>query len=282
MVSKLELQNLHRHSFAYVLQAENLGSTPIVVADKISQANRDWVVLDPHFTEDVVWQRADLERIRAGNPKRKIIAYISIGEAENYRDYWKSTWLKDNKLTPASPVWLLKENPEWKGNYVVKYWNPDWQKIILESVKQAMTMGFDGVYLDIVDGFEAFEEGTDYVENRINPESKQSYRRDMVDWVKRIAAQARQTKPDALVIPQNGSALLSFDDFQKTINGVGIEDLFTNGDKKQPHKASGEVLDNLQTIIAAKKPVLLIEYPQKPELQEYVKKRPTTKASFYS
>ncbi|GDX10473.1 hypothetical protein LBMAG57_22450 [Verrucomicrobiota bacterium] len=46
-----------------------------------------------------------------------------------------------------------------------------------------MARGFDGVYLDIVDGFETFEQvGKDYVDVRVNPETKQSYRRDMVEW----------------------------------------------------------------------------------------------------
>ncbi len=261
-------------SFAYVLQADELGQTPAVVADKLNKSQRDWFVLDPHFSEEVLWQSSDLKIIRGNSPKRKIIAYISIGEAEDYRTYWKKSWLDNGKPTSATPPWLLNENPEWKGNFVVKYWDKEWQKIILNAVEQAMAAGFDGVYLDIVDGFETFEKvGTDYDENRINPETKQSYRRDMIDWVKRIAVQARAKKSDALVIPQNGSALLESDDFLSHISAIGIEDLYTVGDKKQPSGDTRDVLDNLQRIKESKKPILLIEYAQKGELQTYVKKR---------
>ena len=261
-------------SFAYVLQADELGQTPAVVADKLNKAQRDWFVLDPHFSEEVLWQASDLKIIRGNSPKRKIIAYISIGEAENYRPYWKKSWLDNGKPTSSAPPWLLNENPEWKGNFVVKYWDKEWQEIILNSVKQAMAAGFDGVYLDIVDGFENFEKvGTDYDENRINPETKQSYRRDMIDWVKRIVAQARASKSNAIVIPQNGSALLKQPDFIALISGIGIEDLYTFGDKKQPSRDTRDVLDNLQRIKESKKPILLIEYAQKGELQTYVKKR---------
>ena len=261
-------------SFAYVLQADALGETPANVAEKLIKAQRDWIVLDAHFSEEVSWEASDLKLIRSGNPQRKILAYVSIGEAENYRPYWKRVWFKNGKPTAQAPTWLLQENPEWKGNFVVKYWDKDWQKIILNSIHEAMTAGFDGVYLDIVDGFETFEKvGDDYDENRLNPETKQTYRRDMIEWVKKIVAQARTTKPDALVIPQNGSALLEADDFLSVISGIGIEDLYTSGDKKQPSRDSREVLGNLQHILETKKPVLLIEYPEKAELQAYVKKR---------
>ncbi len=261
-------------SFAYVLQADALGATPAIAAEKLNQSHRDWIVVDANFSEDVAWEASDLKLMRTNNPQRKILAYISIGEAENYRPYWRKVWLKNGKATAQTPSWLLHENPEWKGNFVVKYWHPEWQKVILDAVQEAMATGFDGVYLDIVDGFETFEnDGKDFEENRINPETKQSYRRDMIEWVKKVSAQARATKPDALVIPQNGSALLESDDFLSHISGIGIEDLYTVGDKKQPGRDTREVLGNLQRILETKKPVLLIEYPQKTELQAYVKKR---------
>ena len=28
------------------------------------------------------------------------------------------------------PSWLEDENPDWEGNYRVKYWEAEWQKII--------------------------------------------------------------------------------------------------------------------------------------------------------
>ena len=35
------------------------------------------------------WKRDELDRIREGMEGRKIISYISIGEAEDYRYYWR-------------------------------------------------------------------------------------------------------------------------------------------------------------------------------------------------
>jgi len=260
-------------SFAYVLQADAFAKTKAVAVERLAACGRDWVVLDAVFSSDTPWERADLDAIRRGRPERKVTAYISIGEAEDYRPYWRKEWGSKGKLTAAAPAWLGRENPEWKGNYRVKYWHAGWQTLILAAVDDAMGRGFDGVYLDIVDGFETFEqEGKEFIGDRMNPETKQSYRRDMVDWVKHIAARARAKNPAALVIPQNGSQLLAHDDFLNAISAIGIEDLFTNGNKLQPQSHTNEVLGHLKKMTAARKPVLLIEYPKSAERQALSKK----------
>ena len=260
-------------SFAYVLQADSLAKSKPAAISRLATSARDWLVLDAAFASDTPWERADLDAIRRGQPGRKIVAYISIGEAEEYRAYWRKEWGSHGRLTAAAPAWLGGENPEWKGNYRVKYWRAEWQKIMLAAVDDAMARGFDGVYLDIVDGFETFEQdGKDFIDDRVNPETKQSYRRDMVDWVKAIAARARSTNPSALVIPQNGSQLLSYDDFTCAISAIGIEDLFTDGNKLQPKSHTDEVLGDLKKMTAVRKPVLLVEYPKIAERQALVKK----------
>lgn len=160
-----------------------------------------------------------------------------------------------------------------EGNHRVRYWHAEWKKLILPVVDDAMARGFDGVYLDIVDGFETFEQdGREFIDNRVNPETGQSYRRDMVDRVKEIAARARAGKPAALVIPQNGSQLLVHADFLEVVSAIGIEDLFTTGNKVQPGSHKSEVLGHLGRLAAAGKPSLLIEYPRSPERQALTRK----------
>lgn len=84
-----------------------------------------------------------------------MICYMSIGEAEDYRYYWDENWKKQK------PSWLDEENGNWPGNYKVRYWDPNWQKIIMGSkesyLDKILASDFDGVYLDIIDGFEYFE-----------------------------------------------------------------------------------------------------------------------------
>ena len=260
-------------SFAYILQADAFAKSKAIAVERLIECKRDWIVLDAHFDSETPWERADLDAIRSGHAGRKVVAYISIGEAEDYRPYWRKEWGSQGKLTAAAPAWLGAENPEWKGNYRVKYWNTEWQKLMLAAIDDAMARGFDGVYLDIVDGFETFEQdGNDFIDDRVNPETKQSYRRDMVDWVKAIAARARAKNPAALVIPQNGSQLVTHADFLEAISAIGIEDLFTNGNKVQPKSHTNEVLGHLKKLSAAKKPTLLIEYPKTAERQALSKK----------
>ena len=81
----------------------------------------------------------------------KVLAYLSIGEAEDYRWYWQADWKKN------PPAWLDRENPNWKGNYEVRYWQPEWQAIILQYLDKIIAAGYDGVYLDLVDNYEYYE-----------------------------------------------------------------------------------------------------------------------------
>jgi len=260
-------------SFAYVLQADSFAKSKSAAVERLAASGRDWIVIDAYFDGDTSWERADLDTIRRGRAGRKVVAYISIGEAEDYRPYWRKEWSNHGKLTASAPVWLGMENPDWKGNYQVKYWNAEWKKLMLDLIDDAMGRGFDGVYLDIVDGFVTFEqEGREYIDDRLNPETGQSYRRDMVDWVKAIATRARAKNHAALVIPQNGSQLVKHVDFLGVISAIGIEDLFTNGNKLQPKSHTNEVLGYLSKIAEVKKPVLLIEYPKSDNQQLLAKK----------
>ena len=56
---------------------------------------------------------------------------------------------------------IEKENSSWEGNYKVKYWQKNWKDIIFGNsksyTKKIIDAGFDGVYLDISDAFEYFE-----------------------------------------------------------------------------------------------------------------------------
>ena len=261
-------------SFAYVLQADALARTKLAAVARLAASEREWIVLDAVFDSETPWTRADLAAMRDRQPGRKIIAYLSIGEAEDYRAYWRPEWLHNGRPTPSAPAFLGLVNPAWKGNYRVKYWLAEWQRIVLASVDAAMEAGFDGVYLDIVDAFETFEQqGTEFIDDRVNPETKQSYRRDMVDWVKAIGARARAKSPGALVIPQNGAQLLAHADFARIVSGIGLEDTFTDRDKLQPREHSDYVLSFLKPLRAAAKPVLVIEYPRQKPKRELFRER---------
>ena len=75
---------------------------------------------------------------------------MSIGEAEDYRFYWREEW------DDSGPSWLDVENADWPGNYKVRFWDSGWQSIMLQYADRILAAGFDGVYLDIIDAYEVF------------------------------------------------------------------------------------------------------------------------------
>jgi len=272
-VSVQEIATVHPRSLAYVLQAEGLGSSRQEAVRRLGECGRDWIVIDTSFSGDADgrWTAADIKAIRAGQPGRKVLAYLSIGEAEDYRRYWKREWDIDRDGHPdaKAPIWLCNENPDWKGNYKVRYWNEAWQAIILELLDEAIKTGFDGVYLDIVDGFEFFEYDParkDWIDNRSNPVTGKTYREDMIAWVQRIATHTRHRKPGFIVVPQNGVQLLENTGYMATIDAIGVEDLFTIGNKPQTSEHKKYSLGFLEKIRPTGKPVLIIEYATKPDM----------------
>jgi len=109
------------------------------------------------FFDDVSFTSTEIEalKIKENGGTRLVISYMSIGEAEDYRYYWNDSW-NNNK-----PEWLDRENPDWEGNYKVRYWVKEWQNIIYGNessyIYKIIMAGFDGIYLDIIDAFEYFE-----------------------------------------------------------------------------------------------------------------------------
>jgi cysteinyl-tRNA synthetase len=123
----------------------------------IKETNYDITIIDLFYNETSLTHNEVVSlKLKENGGTRPVIAYMSIGEAEEYRYYWQTEW----ETNP--PAWLAGENPDWLGNYKVNYWNENWQDIIFGNsdsyCKRILDAGFDGVYLDIIDAFEYFEE----------------------------------------------------------------------------------------------------------------------------
>jgi cysteinyl-tRNA synthetase len=144
-------------NFLYILNTHLFINKQMFI-QSIRQTNYDVIIMDLFFDGDITFTPQEIAQLKhkANGGQRILIAYISIGEAEDYRYYWKPEWNDDK------PIWLDRENPEWPGNYKVRYWEKDWQKIIYGNnqsyIKKIIDAGFDGAYLDIIDAFEFFEE----------------------------------------------------------------------------------------------------------------------------
>ena len=235
--------------------------------DVIAASPYDMVVIDysRDGTSDTVFTPAELEKMKKkpDGSRRIVLSYLSIGEAEKYRYYWK--WYWGWFFGWFAPSWRDRQNTEWRGNYAVRYWEPGWQEIIVTGpnsyLDRIIKAGFDGVWLDKVDEFEFFDKKSDALAL-------------MIDFVGKLAAHARGRKPGFLVVPQNGEALLTDAKYRAVIDGIGKEDILYGETKdKQPNKAQSiaENVAKLKLLTAEGKPVFAVEYLDSP--QEIAKAR---------
>jgi cysteinyl-tRNA synthetase len=199
---------------------------------------------------------ADIQQLRSALPDPAlVIAYMSIGEAEDYRFYWQDDW------KTGSPGWLDSVNPDWAGNFKVRYWDADWQSVVFGSeeayLDQILAAGFDGVYLDIIDAYEYFAE-----------RGRGSAEDEMVEFVTAIGEYARRQHPGFLVIPQNSPELGLRADYLAAVDGIGMESIYFGYDE-QDEATEGSVTSELEEILevwtAAGKLVLAVDYVTSPD-----------------
>ncbi len=142
--------------------------------------------------------------------RRLVLAYLSVGAAEEYRPYWSPDW----KTGPA-PVWLGSESSEWPRSYSVRYWHPEWRKLVIEALVRLVDAGFDGVFLDRVDAFNDWRG----IHARALP--------DMADFIVEIGETARRRNPGFLLVGQNAEPLLTSRRYLDAIDAVSKESFLT-------------------------------------------------------
>jgi cysteinyl-tRNA synthetase len=210
------------------------------------------------------WSGEEVESAGAGGTT--LLAYLSIGEAEEYRYYWDPAWQED------PPPWLGPENREWAGNYKVRYWMDGWRAILLGSgdepgyLDRILDQGFDGVYLDIVDAYWYWGEGEGAGEIAADTAAA-----GMLALIEAIAVHAREERhrPGFLVFPQNGEWLpedlptpAERERYYSIVDGIGLEDLFFPGEASEnnPWAPRSGALQLADTMIARGGEVLSVEY----------------------
>lgn len=250
-------------------------STPDI--SELAQSSYDLIVMDYSLDGDgeTEFSYEQIQKLKGSGPNKKIVlAYLSIGEAESYRFYWKNEWAdQKGHLTAQAPSYIVSANENWPGNYKVRYWDPRWQSIIYGKatgldksyLDRIIDAGFDGIYIDIIDAYEYFSPSGEKPE-RVTAAN------DMANFVIALAEYARVTraKKDFVVVPQNGAPIIDAavgKKYLETINGIGAEDTFFYGDKDMNNEYSEEnvqyITPYLDRYRAAGKTVLAIDYLSK-------------------
>lgn len=250
-------------SWAY--QLTNLGAEQ---QKRIIDSDYDVVVVDyaQSLVTDTVEVPLTAEQVAAMKRKpdggrRLVIAYLSIGESEDNRYYWPPEW---NKKRPA---WMKAESKEWKGNYLVEYWNPEWQKIIFGSpsayVDRILKGGFDGFYIDRADAYYRFGD------------SKQARDR-MSDFLVRLIADIRSKKPDAAIMMQNAEELLDRPQVVAAIDAIAKEDLLFGITHREELNKKVDIDYSTKLLVDAQKAgkmIFVVEYLRNPKNIETAKAR---------
>lgn len=131
----------------------------------LKETDYDLLLIEPsHSGKFMTKEQISALKRKKNGGVRKVIAYFSIGEAGDYRNYWKEEWNNENKR----PSWIVEENPDWKGDFIVKYWSNEWKQIVKDYQKKLDEIGVDGYLLDTVDTYYKFEDKSEKTGNLID------------------------------------------------------------------------------------------------------------------
>lgn len=170
--------------------------------DSFKSIQYSYIVIDANDDYGLPIKHSFINHLKSSH--NTVISYLSIGEAESYRPYFKNL----NKDL------ILEENKNWDGNYTVRFWKEQWQQIIEVYLDQIMKQGFDGVYLDIVDVFHRFK-------------NKKEYAEKMANFINRISRYTKNKNKNFKIFLQNGIDIITYIDNPKRlmadIDGVALE-----------------------------------------------------------
>jgi cysteinyl-tRNA synthetase, unknown class len=223
----------------FMYQLQELYDTDRV--DELDATQYDMLVVEPgfnfsEFPYDTDYMVSQL-KTKPNGDERIVLAYIDIGQAEDYRDYWLTqetdpaeNWQAPTLGNPGYPDFIVSTDPDgWAGNYPVAYWSPGWKDLWLETdgiIERIADYGFDGIYLDWVEAYD-----DDDVIARAEAGSMDAAA-EMIGFIEEMKAKAQPIKSDFLVIAQNAPYLLDTNParYASAIDAIATEDTWCFGE----------------------------------------------------
>ncbi len=255
-----KLEQISHEDFGYPLaldkveywgyQIQSLDQESMI--DKLVNSNYDMLVVEPtqtdwssdskNFDTANMVKRIKQSKAKDGKHRKLVLAYIDIGEAEDWRWYWKwgKNWSQGKDKPAGWPPYIITHDPDgWDGNYPVAYWDNNWKNIIIHGknlssgaygnynsvLDEVLKSGFDGIYLDWVEGFENKEVIAQAKKDGVDPAD------EMIKFIGEMREYAQIRNPDFLIIQQNAASLQDghpklFD----VIDGIAQEAIWYDGD----------------------------------------------------
>ena len=194
------------------------------MVERMVDSEYDMVVLDfiPSEKENTDYPMGEVvARLHAASHPKLVMAYIDIGEAEEYRTYWEPGW------RVGDPEWIAGEDPDgWEGNFPVAYWHDEWRQIWLGEggyLAAILDAGFDGIYLDWIEAYSDESVIAIAEDDGVDPQQ------EMIWWVQDMAEFCRGRRPGFFVIGQNGAELAEDDDYLTVVDAIAQEQVWFDG-----------------------------------------------------
>jgi cysteinyl-tRNA synthetase len=202
----------------------------------------DWSSVDRLFDTQAMVTRLKNSTASDGVHRKLIIAYIDIGEAEDWRWYW--TWSTDWDCAPPIPDdwpdYIISCDPDgWSGNYPLAYWEERWKDIIIYGqnqdsspygdynsvIDEVIKSGFDGIYLDWVEAFEDDSVIAEAKKAGVDPAE------EMIDFIQEMRDYAAARNPNFIIIQQNAASLIDgHPELANVIDALAQEAIWYDGD----------------------------------------------------
>lgn len=208
--------------------------------EQLKKANVDLMVLDPDC-----YSAFEIQELKLSGAT--VVAYLSVGEAESYRDYYAKI---------ASSGLIIAENESWKTNFSIKYWDPLWLDTLQKYSSSILEKGFDGFFMDVVDAWEAYDE-----------EQQPEFRKKMQLLLTSLADFSRRKRAGIKLILQNSHQLMEAEEVFRRFDGINQESLFASwANEKIDKDWQQQKIVALEKIRKKGKFVTLLEYTRNPLL----------------
>lgn len=133
--------------------------------------------------------------------KKKLYAYVSVGEAASYRKYYKA----------LKPEWKLSKNTTWNAT-ILDISNDDYHQFVYDKIIQPLVdKGYENFFFDTLDSYQLLS---------ISPEQTKEYEKGLIRLIKKF----KQRFPKAKLIVNRGFEVL--DEVHQEIDAVLFESMF--------------------------------------------------------
>ncbi|WP_456481264.1 endo alpha-1,4 polygalactosaminidase [Methanopyrus sp.] len=220
--------------------------------DEILQKRPKVLVLDPWSGPNgTPWTREELRKLKDAGVRP--VAYLPVCVVAEYHP---------NLYREAERWHLLgARDPEWPGDRAVEFWRPEWRGALRSELARLKDVGFEGVFLDVVDAHSRDWYVRWY--DRVNPHG--DLRRDELNAVGWIVRQAHDL--GLRVVVNAGSWAFEGDDMARLQSElrfeVAVESVISD-DSGRLHPRD-ELERNLRELSRFRGPVYVIEYGIDPD-----------------